>query len=187
MADTIPHTAVGSKASELCKAMIRELLMGQSVEGYCGNCVVIRNAKVPAYEVSTPLVEKILDMRSSPLFLFDFDFDFEWSGVEWSKYVYVLPPTNTPNQNITIPILILAGAEDKSAPLDGCKRMFEQIPGEEKKLVVLDGVGHWHCLEVGFPFLPSSFCFFRWNAMICFVGSPLFVSFCENVAVGDGY
>lgn len=25
--------------------------------------------------------------------------------------------------------------------------MFEQLPGEEKKLVVLKGVGHWHCLE----------------------------------------
>lgn len=52
MADTIPNAAVGSKASELCKAMIRELLMGQSVEGYCGNCGVIRNAEVPSYEVS---------------------------------------------------------------------------------------------------------------------------------------
>lgn len=54
MADTIPYAAVGSKASELCKAMIRELLMGQSVEGYCGNCGVIRNAEVPAYEVCLP-------------------------------------------------------------------------------------------------------------------------------------
>lgn len=55
MADTIPYTAVGSKASELCKAMIRELLMGQSVEGYCGNCNVIRNAEVPKYEVRLSL------------------------------------------------------------------------------------------------------------------------------------
>lgn len=55
MADTIPYAAVGSKASELCKAMVRELLMGQSVEGYCGNCGVIRNAQVPAYEVSLPI------------------------------------------------------------------------------------------------------------------------------------
>lgn len=52
MADTVPYAAVGSKASELAKAMIRELLLGQSVEGYCGNCGVIKNAEVPKYEVS---------------------------------------------------------------------------------------------------------------------------------------
>jgi len=99
MADTIPSAAVGSGASEVCKAMIRELLLGQSVEGYCGNCRVIKEAEAPKYE------------------------------------------------DITIPILIVAGEEDKSAPLEGCKKMFEQLPGEEKKMVVLEEVGHWHCLE----------------------------------------
>lgn len=55
MADTIPYAAVGANASELAKAMIRELLLGQTVEGYCGNCGVIKNAEVPEYEVSPPL------------------------------------------------------------------------------------------------------------------------------------
>ncbi|KAF1834832.1 alpha/beta-hydrolase [Decorospora gaudefroyi] len=49
--------------------------------------------------------------------------------------------------NISVPVLILAGDEDKSAPLEGCKHMFEEIGTSEKKLEVLDGVGHWHCLE----------------------------------------
>ncbi|OCL11558.1 3-oxoadipate enol-lactone hydrolase [Glonium stellatum] len=48
---------------------------------------------------------------------------------------------------IAVPVLILAGEEDKSAPLEGCKKMFEQIGTSEKKMEVLKGVGHWHCIE----------------------------------------
>jgi pimeloyl-ACP methyl ester carboxylesterase len=48
---------------------------------------------------------------------------------------------------IAVPVLILAGEEDKSAPLEGCQRMFEEIGTGEKRLEVMQGVGHWHCLE----------------------------------------
>ncbi|KAH7349136.1 Alpha/Beta hydrolase protein [Pyrenochaeta sp. MPI-SDFR-AT-0127] len=48
---------------------------------------------------------------------------------------------------INVPILILAGEEDKSAPLEGCRKMFEEIGTSEKRLEVMQGVGHWHCLE----------------------------------------
>ena len=48
---------------------------------------------------------------------------------------------------INIPILILAGEEDKSAPLEGCKKMFEEMGTSEKKLEIMKGVGHWHCIE----------------------------------------
>lgn len=48
---------------------------------------------------------------------------------------------------IAVPVLILAGEEDKSAPLEGCNKMFEEIGTGEKKLEVMKGVGHWHCLE----------------------------------------
>jgi pimeloyl-ACP methyl ester carboxylesterase len=48
---------------------------------------------------------------------------------------------------ISVPVLILAGDEDKSAPLEGCKKMFEEIGTSEKKLEIMEGVGHWHCLE----------------------------------------
>jgi hypothetical protein len=63
MADTIPYAAVGSGASEVCKAMIRELLLGQSVEGYCGNCRVIKEAEVPEYEVCLPCQFVVLSKR----------------------------------------------------------------------------------------------------------------------------
>ena len=49
--------------------------------------------------------------------------------------------------DIKIPVLVIAGEEDRSAPLEGVKRMFAETGTEEKKLVVLDGVGHWQCLE----------------------------------------
>ncbi|PSN64653.1 alpha/beta-hydrolase [Corynespora cassiicola Philippines] len=48
---------------------------------------------------------------------------------------------------IAVPVLILAGDEDKSAPLEGCQKMFEEMGTSEKKLEVMKGVGHWHCLE----------------------------------------
>lgn len=48
---------------------------------------------------------------------------------------------------ISVPVLILAGDEDKSAPLEGCKKMFGEIGSSEKKLEVMEGIGHWHCLE----------------------------------------
>lgn len=99
MADTVPQAAVGSKASPLASAFIRELLLGQDPAGYCSNCRVIINAKPPNYS------------------------------------------------KINIPILILAGEEDKSAPLEGCKKMFEEMGTSEKRLEVMKGIGHWHCLE----------------------------------------
>jgi pimeloyl-ACP methyl ester carboxylesterase len=99
MADSIPQAAVGSKASPLARAMIRELLLSQDPAGYVSNCRVIVNAKPPRYG------------------------------------------------DIGVPVLILAGEEDKSAPLEGCKKMFDEIGSSEKKLEVLQGIGHWHCLE----------------------------------------
>jgi len=49
---------------------------------------------------------------------------------------------------IKVPVLIIAGEEDKSAPLEGCKKMFEQLGTERKRLELMEGVGHWHCVEV---------------------------------------
>jgi len=48
---------------------------------------------------------------------------------------------------IRIPILMLAGDEDQSAPLEDCNKMFEEIGTHEKRLESMRGVGHWHCLE----------------------------------------
>ena len=41
MANTIPDAATGPKAPPLQKAFIREMLMGQEVEGYVANCRAI--------------------------------------------------------------------------------------------------------------------------------------------------
>ncbi|KAF2822751.1 alpha/beta-hydrolase [Ophiobolus disseminans] len=99
MADTIPTAAVGTKASPLATAFIRELLLGQDAAGYCSNCRVIINASPPNYS------------------------------------------------KIHVPVMVLAGEQDKSAPLEGCKRMLEEMGTSEKKLEIMQGVGHWHCLE----------------------------------------
>ncbi|KAH8886555.1 alpha/beta-hydrolase [Thozetella sp. PMI_491] len=45
-------------------------------------------------------------------------------------------------RDIVSPLLIIAGSEDKSAPMDGCLSIFER-----QNLAVLEGVGHWHCVE----------------------------------------
>lgn len=45
------------------------------------------------------------------------------------------------------PLLIIAGEEDKSAPLEGCKYIHEHVGSQKKELKILNGVGHWHCIE----------------------------------------
>lgn len=99
MAETIPFSAPGSRASPLVRAFIRELLLGQSSSGYLSHCRVICDAKTPVYG------------------------------------------------DIMAPLLLIAGEEDKSADLAMCKRMFDEIGSQEKEMEVLEGVGHWHCLE----------------------------------------
>ncbi|OAL51968.1 alpha/beta-hydrolase [Pyrenochaeta sp. DS3sAY3a] len=60
----------------------------------------------------------------------------------------VIVQAEPPNYSkINVPILILAGEEDKSAPLEGCKKMFAEIGTSEKRMEIMQGVGHWHCLE----------------------------------------
>ncbi|CRG85724.1 hypothetical protein PISL3812_02746 [Talaromyces islandicus] len=48
---------------------------------------------------------------------------------------------------IKAPLLVIAGDEDKSAPLDGCKHIIAHVSSSTKILDVLSGVGHWHCIE----------------------------------------
>lgn len=49
--------------------------------------------------------------------------------------------------DVKVPVLVLAGEEDKSAPLEGCKKLVGELGSEVKRLEVLEGCGHWHCLE----------------------------------------
>lgn len=50
---------------------------------------------------------------------------------------------------VKCPMLIVAGSVDKSAPLEGCQRIFGELGTEagSKRLEVLEGVGHWLCVE----------------------------------------
>ena len=59
-------------------------------------------------------------------------------------YAHKSPPEYA---KVTCPTLIIAGDEDKSAPLEGCKKILEALGSKEKDMTVLDGVGHWHCIE----------------------------------------
>lgn len=99
MANTIPHSAVGSKAKPIHKAFIREMLLSHDPQGYIANVKAILNASPPNYA------------------------------------------------KVDRPILIIAGDEDKSAPLDGVKFIFKEIATDQKQLKVLEGVGHWICVE----------------------------------------
>jgi len=48
---------------------------------------------------------------------------------------------------INKPFLLIAGEEDKSASLDGCQYILDNVQGREKRMEVLAAVGHWHCVE----------------------------------------
>lgn len=51
--------------------------------------------------------------------------------------------------DVQCPVLIVAGDQDKSAPLAGCEYILGEIGTHQsrKRLEVLEGVGHWHCVE----------------------------------------
>ncbi|KAH7312926.1 3-oxoadipate enol-lactone hydrolase-like protein [Rhexocercosporidium sp. MPI-PUGE-AT-0058] len=53
--------------------------------------------------------------------------------------------------SIDVPLLILAGEDDKTAPLAGAEAIAREYgtKGGEKKVEVFRGVGHWHCVEAG--------------------------------------
>jgi len=50
---------------------------------------------------------------------------------------------------VKCPVLIIAGAVDKSAPLAGCEKILGELGTDpkSKRLEVLKDVGHWHCVE----------------------------------------
>lgn len=52
---------------------------------------------------------------------------------------------------ITVPLLLIAGSDDKTAPMEGCEEIVRRYGTSKalKCLKVLDGVGHWHCIEAG--------------------------------------
>ncbi|KAJ5095798.1 Alpha/beta hydrolase fold-1 [Penicillium alfredii] len=99
MANTIPSAAVGSRATPLQKAFIRELLLGQDPRGYAALCRAIASAQPPDYAA------------------------------------------------VRVPFLLIAGDEDKSAAMEGCRHIFERVSSKHKELEVLKSVGHWHCIE----------------------------------------
>lgn len=49
--------------------------------------------------------------------------------------------------DVTAPTLIVAGEEDKSAPMDGCEKILKVLGSKDKELSVMKGVGHWQCVE----------------------------------------
>lgn len=53
--------------------------------------------------------------------------------------------------SIKAPLLIVAGENDQSAPRGGCETILEKYgtTKQNKRIVDLEGVGHWHCVEAG--------------------------------------
>lgn len=101
MANTIPNAATGPNATPTQKGFIREMILGQSPDGYIANCRAIETATPPDYV------------------------------------------------KVKCPVLIIAGEHDQSAPLAGCKHIFGHLgtDNKNKRLEILSGVGHWHCVE----------------------------------------
>lgn len=48
---------------------------------------------------------------------------------------------------IKAPFLLIAGADDSVASIVGCEHIFKHVASSNKKMKVLAGVGHWHCIE----------------------------------------
>lgn len=50
-------------------------------------------------------------------------------------------------RQITVPYLLIVGDDDKSATLDSCNKIFDNISSSYRKMEVLPGIGHWYCIE----------------------------------------
>lgn len=50
---------------------------------------------------------------------------------------------------IEVPLMILAGGDDKTSPYEGCKKIYDSVSTASSKKVLerLPGVGHWHAIE----------------------------------------
>ncbi|KAH6609113.1 hypothetical protein Trco_002459 [Trichoderma cornu-damae] len=49
--------------------------------------------------------------------------------------------------NIKTPLLLVSGAEDSVCPIQLCQKIFDSWGSSHKRLQVLDGTGHWYCIE----------------------------------------
>lgn len=78
LADTIPGSATGSRATALHRAFVRALIMAQEPEGYASLCSVIADSEAPDY------------------------------------------------RTIRCPVLIIAGADDKTAPLSSSEMILQR-------------------------------------------------------------
>lgn len=50
---------------------------------------------------------------------------------------------------VKCPMMIVAGDADKSCPLEGCKFIFDSLGSSNKRFEVMEGIGHWYCVEDG--------------------------------------
>ncbi|KAF2742708.1 3-oxoadipate enol-lactone hydrolase [Sporormia fimetaria CBS 119925] len=50
-------------------------------------------------------------------------------------------------KEIKMPVLAIAGSEEFTAPKEEMEKLMEALGAERKRLVVLEGVGHWQCFE----------------------------------------
>lgn len=78
LADTVPASATGSKATAVHRSFVRALIMAQEPQGYASLCKVIADADAPDYSA------------------------------------------------VACPLLILAGAEDKTSPLSSSEMILDR-------------------------------------------------------------
>jgi pimeloyl-ACP methyl ester carboxylesterase len=63
---------------------------------------------------------------------------------------HVIATAQQPNYGaINVPLLIIAGSDDITAPLSASEAILEEYGTKkgEKTIKGLSGVGHWHCVE----------------------------------------
>ncbi|PNS17008.1 hypothetical protein CAC42_4972 [Sphaceloma murrayae] len=50
-------------------------------------------------------------------------------------------------EDVQCPVLIVAGKEDKNPSVDMCETILGRLGSQRKEIKILDGVGHWTCIE----------------------------------------
>jgi pimeloyl-ACP methyl ester carboxylesterase len=68
----------------------------------------------------------------------------------YMSHCRVIATAQQPNYGaINVPLLIVAGSDDLTAPLSASETILEKYATRksEKRVRNLSGVGHWHCVE----------------------------------------
>lgn len=133
-----PKVAAGRGITGLTRAFyaVSRILPERAARGWLGNWVIVQFMSMSLVTGDDPVLTKWIHEEHHRYFNGFSDARTVAEGFQASVSTQV----GEAAPRVTVPTLMIAGAVDRIAPLDGQKRTVELFPNA--RLVVIDGVGH---------------------------------------------